>query len=142
MPCSVFENDKTVKDWKASSSVAYFEPCFREVMEEYTKRSNVMIQMNPAKIEIYRSKRTVFYKEEINITARKYGIGPRPFSFSVHEIKVMIEIRYAANVAPKSDLIQLGSAHELERRLNRALDVWLFTLGALVPAQNGVVFTP
>ena len=82
-----------------------------------------MIQMNPAKIEIYRSKRTVFYKEEINITARKYGIGPRPFSFSVHEIKVRIETRYAANVAPKSDLIQLGSAHELERRLNRALDV-------------------
>ena len=82
-----------------------------EKLWKSTKRSNVMIQMNPEKIEIYRSKRTVFYKEEINITARKYGIGPRPFSFSVHEIKVMIETRYAANVAPKSDLIQLGSAH-------------------------------
>ena len=37
MPCSVFENDKTVKDWKAGSSVAYCEPCFREVMEDYKK---------------------------------------------------------------------------------------------------------
>ena len=55
--------------------------------------------------------------------APRYGIGPRPFSFSLREIKVMIETRYAANVTPKSDLIQLGSAHELERRMNRAVDV-------------------
>ena len=34
MPCSIFENDETVIGWKAGSSVAYCEPCFREVMEE------------------------------------------------------------------------------------------------------------
>lgn len=34
MPCSVFENDETVRGWKMGSSVAYYEPCFREVMEE------------------------------------------------------------------------------------------------------------
>lgn len=34
MPCSVFENDETVTGWKMGSSVAYCEPCFREVMEE------------------------------------------------------------------------------------------------------------
>lgn len=34
MPCSVFENDETVRGWKMGSSVAYCEPCFREVMEE------------------------------------------------------------------------------------------------------------
>ena len=58
--------------------------------------------------------------------AQKYGIRPRPFSFSLHEIKVRIDTRYAvwinyrANVAPKSDLVQLGSAHEWMKRLNRA----------------------
>lgn len=34
MPRSVFENDETVRGWKMGSSVAYCEPCFREVMEE------------------------------------------------------------------------------------------------------------
>ena len=34
IPCSVFENDETVKGWKAGTSVAY---CFREVMEESEK---------------------------------------------------------------------------------------------------------
>ena len=34
MPCSVFANDETVRGWKMGSSVAYCEPCFREVMEE------------------------------------------------------------------------------------------------------------
>ena len=56
--------------------------------------------------------------EKSSVVAREYGIGPRPFSFSVNEIKVTIDTRYAvwisclANVAPKSNLIQLGSAHE------------------------------
>ena len=57
--------------------------------------------------------------EKSSVMAREYGIGPRPFSFSVHEIlKVRIDTRYAvwissrANVAPKSNLIQLGSTHE------------------------------
>ena len=34
MPCSVFENDETVRGWKMGSSVAYCEACFRKVMEE------------------------------------------------------------------------------------------------------------
>ena len=34
MSCSVFENDENVRGWKMGSSVAYCEPCFREVMEE------------------------------------------------------------------------------------------------------------
>ena len=56
--------------------------------------------------------------EKSSVVAREYGIGPRPFSFFVNEIKVRIDTRYAvwiiwlANVAPKSNLIQLGSAHE------------------------------
>ena len=33
MPCSIFENDETVIGWKMGSSVAYCEPCFKEVME-------------------------------------------------------------------------------------------------------------
>ena len=33
----MFENDETVKGWKAGTSVAYCEPCFREVMEESEK---------------------------------------------------------------------------------------------------------
>ena len=37
MPCSVFENDETVKGCKAGSSVEYCEPCFREVIEEDEK---------------------------------------------------------------------------------------------------------
>ena len=37
MPCSVLENDETVKGWKAGNSVAYYEPCFREVTEEHQK---------------------------------------------------------------------------------------------------------
>ena len=37
IPCSVFENDETVKGWKAGTSVAYCELCFREVMEESEK---------------------------------------------------------------------------------------------------------
>ena len=41
-----------------------------EKLWKSTKRSNVMIQMNPAKIEIYRSRRTVFYKEKINCGAK------------------------------------------------------------------------
>ena len=69
-----------------------------------TKRWNAMIQMNPAKIEIYRSRsrlrllteaRRTVHKEEITVMARKYGIGPRLFSFSLHEIKVRIDTRYA-----------------------------------------------
>ena len=37
MPCSVFENDETVKGRKAGSSVEYCDPCFQEVMEEDEK---------------------------------------------------------------------------------------------------------
>ena len=33
----MFENDETVKGWKAGTSVTYCEPCFREVMEESKK---------------------------------------------------------------------------------------------------------
>ena len=68
-------------------------------------KSGVLL-LGPAKIE------------KSSVMAREYGIGPRPFSYSVHEIKVRIDTRYAvwiscrANVAPKSNLIQLGSAHE------------------------------
>ena len=64
------------------------------------------IRSGPAKIE------------KSSVMAREYGIGLRPFSYSVHEIKARIDTRYAvwisccANVAPKSNLIQLGSAHE------------------------------
>ena len=36
-PCSVFENDETVKGWKVGTSVTYCEPCYREVMEESKK---------------------------------------------------------------------------------------------------------
>ena len=32
MRCSVFENDESVAGWKAGSSVAYCESCFREKM--------------------------------------------------------------------------------------------------------------
>ena len=45
--------------------------------------------------------------ENLSVMAQKYGIGPRPSSFSVHEFKVRINTRYAvsiscsANVAPK-----------------------------------------
>ena len=68
MPCSVLENDETVKGWKAGNSVAYCEPCFREVTEEQ-QRSNEIIQMNPVKNRSTEARR------------------PRPFSFSVHENK-------------------------------------------------------
>ena len=37
IPCSVFENDETVKGWKAGTSVTHCEPCFWEVMEESEK---------------------------------------------------------------------------------------------------------
>ena len=37
MPCSVFENDETVKGWKGGSSATYYEPCFRKVVEEHEK---------------------------------------------------------------------------------------------------------
>ena len=56
--------------------------------------------------------------EKSSVMEREYGIGLRPFSYSVHEINVRIDTRYAvgisccANIAPKSNLIQLGSAHE------------------------------
>ena len=46
MPCSVFENDETVRGWEAGSSVAYCEPCFKEIMEE--KEKTVMIPLNSA----------------------------------------------------------------------------------------------
>ena len=35
MPCSVFENDETVKGWKAGTLDAYCEQRFRKVMEEH-----------------------------------------------------------------------------------------------------------
>ena len=60
------------------------------------------------------------------IMARRYYIGPRPFSFSLLEIKIRfdtrctVSIRCRANIAPKSNQTQLGSAW-VERRLNRAL---------------------
>ena len=41
-----------------------------EKLWKSTKRSNVMIQMNPANIDTYGSRRTVFYKEEINCGAK------------------------------------------------------------------------
>ena len=57
MPCSVLENDETVKGWKAGNSVAYCEPCFREVTEEHQK-----VEWNNSnesgKKEIYRGKTT------------------------------------------------------------------------------------
>ena len=37
MPCSVFENDETVKGQKAGTADAYCEQCFRKVMEEHEK---------------------------------------------------------------------------------------------------------
>ena len=96
MPCSVFEDDETVKGWSGQFSRLLLWAMFlRSYPWESRKRLNVMIQMKLAKIEIY-----------------------RPFSFFIHEIKVGIDTRYAdwisrhAIVAPKSDLIQLGSAHE------------------------------
>ena len=63
MPCSVFDNDETstVKGWKAGSSIAYCKPCFREVMEEYVK---VECNKNPAKIEVYRSKKNGLLQRE------------------------------------------------------------------------------
>ena len=60
------------------------------------------------------------------IMARRYYIGPRPFSFSLLEIKIRfdtqcaVSIRCHSKVAPKSKQTQLGSAW-VERRLNRAL---------------------
>ena len=32
MPCSVFEDHETVRDWKVGSLVVYCEPCFQEVI--------------------------------------------------------------------------------------------------------------
>ena len=119
IPCSVFEDDETstVKGWKGGSSIAYCKPCFWEVMEEYVK-----VECNDSKS----GKNRGLQKQEErsstkrkSITVLKYGIGPRLFSFSAYEIKLRIDTRYAAvwigcraNVAFKSDLIQLGSAHE------------------------------
>ena len=34
MPCSISKKGETVIGWKAGSSVAYCEPCFKKVMEE------------------------------------------------------------------------------------------------------------
>ena len=68
-------------------------------------KSGVLL-LGPAKIE------------KSSVMAREYGIGLRPFCYSVHELKARIDTRYAVwisccpSVAPKSNLIQLGSAHE------------------------------
>jgi len=53
-----------------------------ERLWESTKRSNVMIQMNPAKIEIYRSRRTIFYKELGNQLWRENMVSSPGLSLS------------------------------------------------------------
>ena len=78
---------------------------FAPIVSPSGLKSGVLL-LGPAKIE------------KSSVMEREYGIGLRPFSYSVHEIKVRIDTRYAvgisccANIAPKSNLIQLGSAHE------------------------------
>ena len=66
MPCSVLENDETVKDWKAQShTVSHVS----EKLRKSNKRSNEIIQMNPVKKRSTEARR------------------PRPFSFFGHENK-------------------------------------------------------
>ena len=80
---------------------------------------NILLRSFPREIALIRAilsfTATIF---ESWIMARRYDIGPRPFSFSLHEIKIRFDTRCAvwircrANVAPKSNQTQLGSAHE------------------------------
>ena len=49
IPCSVFENDETVKGWKAGTSVAYCEPCFREVLKLFMKKANGQKKKKPGR---------------------------------------------------------------------------------------------
>ena len=49
-------NNETVKGWKADSSDAYCEPCFRKVMEEHEK-VECDDPNESGKIEVYRSKK-------------------------------------------------------------------------------------
>ena len=93
MPCSVFENDETVKGWKAGSSVAYCEPCFREVVEEHAEKVEYNNSNESGKKRSTEARRSSTKRK--SIMALKYGIGPRHFSFAAHEIKVRINTRYA-----------------------------------------------
>ena len=59
IPCSVFENDETVKGWRVGSSVPLLWAMYlRSYPWTSTKRWNIRIKMKLAKIEIYRSKKT------------------------------------------------------------------------------------
>ena len=130
MPCSVFENDETVKGWKVGSFSRILWAVSEKLLKS-TKWCNVMIQMNPAKIEIYTKQEECSSTKRKSIVARKYGIGPRPsaFSFSVHEIKVRIDTRHARlNQLPRQCRSKLGPnsirfGTWVERRLYRVLDV-------------------
>ena len=64
MPCSVFENDETVRGWKMGSSVAYCEPCFREVMEEGEEAVAGNDANESTKIEFLRSKKNELLQKE------------------------------------------------------------------------------
>ena len=70
MSCSVFENYEIVKGWKADSSVTCCDS------NESGKNRDLQKQ------------------KERSSTKRKSS-ELRPFSFSVHEIKVRIDTRYA-----------------------------------------------
>ena len=94
MPCSVFETDETVKGWEAGSSVAYCEPCFREVVEEHAEKVEYNNSNESGKKRSTEARRSSTKRK--SIMALKYGIGPRLLPFSAHEIKVRIDTRYTA----------------------------------------------
>ena len=95
--------------WKAGSSVAYCEPCFREVMEEQEK-----IECNDS--NEFGKNRDLQKQEEWcstrwkSMMAWKYGTEPRPFSFSIREIKVRIDTQYAIwmNELPRQRRSKVG----------------------------------
>ena len=66
MPCSVFENDETVKGWKADSSVAYS----REVVEEHKEKVEYNYSNESGKKRSTEARRKVFDKEKINYVAK------------------------------------------------------------------------
>ena len=70
MPCSVFENDETVKGWKVGSSVAYYEPCFREVVVGHEEKVEYNNSNESGKKRSTEARRKVFDKEKINYGAK------------------------------------------------------------------------
>ena len=118
--CSVFENDERSKCQAAGKQAvqSHIVSHVSEKLWRSKKRSNVINDSNEfgKKRDLQKQEEWCSTKWKL-IMAWKYGIEPRLFSFSVHEIKVRIDTRYAvwiscrANVALKSDLIQLASAH-------------------------------